>query len=75
MFGLTSSAGVINVMSAAPDPAKFMISAHIDYSDDGQFGSNLGEETERVVINAPLSNIAAIRFAISDDRNKGRASQ
>jgi iron complex outermembrane recepter protein len=71
LFGLTSSAGVINMVTAAPDPTKFMISAHVDYSDDGRFGSNFGEETERVVLNAPLSSIAAIRLAISDDRIKG----
>jgi iron complex outermembrane recepter protein len=71
LFGLTSSAGVINMVTAAPDPTKFMVSAHVDYSDDGRFGSNFGEETERVVLNAPLSSIAAIRLAISDDRIKG----
>jgi iron complex outermembrane recepter protein len=71
LFGLTSSAGVINMVTAAPDPTKFMVSAHVDYSDDNRFGSNFGEETERVVLNAPLSNTAAIRLAISDDRIKG----
>jgi iron complex outermembrane recepter protein len=71
LFGLTSSAGVINMVTAAPDPTKFMVSAHVDYSDDGRFGSNFGEETERVVLNAPLSSIAAVRLAISDDRIKG----
>ena len=48
-----------------------MVSAHVDYSDDGRFGSNFGEETERVVVNAPLTNTAAVRLAISDDRIKG----
>jgi iron complex outermembrane recepter protein len=71
LFGLTSSAGVINMVTAAPDPTKYMVSAHVDYSDDGRFGSNFGEETERVVLNAPISNDAAIRLAISDDRIKG----
>ncbi len=71
LFGLTASAGVINMVTAAPDPTKFMVSAHVDYSDDGRFGSNFGEETERVVVNAPLSSIAAVRLAISDDRIKG----
>ena len=71
LFGLTSSAGVINMVTAAPDPTKFMVSAHVDYSDDGRFGSNFGEQTERVVLNAPLSSIAALRLAISDDRIKG----
>src|SRR6204780_918282 len=71
LFGLTAPAGVINITSAAPDPSKFMTSAHIDYSDDGKFGSKFGEETERAVLNAPLSDNAAIRLAVSDDRTKG----
>jgi iron complex outermembrane receptor protein len=71
LFGLTSSAGVINMVTAAPDPTKYMVSAHVDYSDDGRFGSNFGEETERVVLNAPISSNAALRLAISDDRIKG----
>jgi len=71
LFGLTSSAGVINMVTAAPDPTKYMVSAHVDYSDDGRFGSEFGEETERVVLNAPLSSNAAVRLAISDDRIKG----
>jgi iron complex outermembrane receptor protein len=71
LFGLTASAGVINITSAAPDPTKFMTSAHIDYSDDGRAGSKFGEETVRAVINAPVSDNAAIRLAVSDDRTKG----
>jgi iron complex outermembrane receptor protein len=71
LFGLTSSAGVINMVTAAPDPTKFMVSAHVDYSDDGRFGSDFGEETVRAVFNAPLTDTAAIRLAVSDDRIKG----
>src|SRR5271154_5943895 len=71
LFGLTSSAGVINMVTGAPDPTKFYATAHVDYSDDGKFGSKFGEETERVVLNAPLTSTAAIRLAVSDDRTKG----
>jgi iron complex outermembrane recepter protein len=71
LFGLTSSAGVINMVTAAPDPTKFYTTVHIDYSDDGTAGSNFGEETERAVLNAPLSSNSAIRLAVSDDRTKG----
>jgi iron complex outermembrane receptor protein len=71
LFGLTSSAGVINIVSAAPDPSKFMVSGHVDYSDDGRFGSKFGEETVHAVVNAPISDTAAVRLAISDDRVKG----
>ena len=71
LFGLTSSAGVINMVSAAPDPTKFYVTAHIDYSDDGEAGSKFGEETERAVLNAPITSNSAIRLAVSDDRTKG----
>jgi len=71
LFGLTSSAGVINMVTAPPDPTKFYGTAHIDYSDDDKFGSKFGEETERAVLNAPLTDTAAIRLAVSDDRTKG----
>jgi iron complex outermembrane recepter protein len=71
LFGLTSSAGVINAVTVAPDPTKFYATAHVDYSNDGTAGSKFGEETERAVLNAPISSNSAIRLAVSDDRTKG----
>jgi iron complex outermembrane receptor protein len=71
LFGLTSSAGVINMVSAEPDPSKFYVTAHVDYSDDGEAGSKFGEETERAVLNAPITSNSALRLAVSDDRTKG----
>jgi iron complex outermembrane receptor protein len=71
LFGLTSSAGVINMTTAAPDPSKFEVKAHVDYSDKGRAGSEFGEETVRAVLNLPLTSIAAVRLAVSDDRIKG----
>ena len=71
LFGLTSSAGVINMTTVAPDPDKFEVKAQIDYSDDGKFSSQFGEETVRAVFNAPITQNSAIRLAVSDDRTKG----
>jgi iron complex outermembrane recepter protein len=71
LFGLTSSAGVINMVSAAPDPSKFYVTAHVDYSENGTAGSKFGESTERAVLNAPITSNSAIRLAVSDDRTKG----
>ena len=42
LFGLTSSAGVINMVTGAPDPAKFEAKAHIDYSSHGHVSSDFG---------------------------------
>jgi iron complex outermembrane receptor protein len=71
LFGLTASAGVINMISAAPDPSKFEAKAQLDYSDLGRVGSEFGEETVRAVLNAPITGNSAVRLAISDDRTKG----
>jgi iron complex outermembrane recepter protein len=71
LFGLTSSAGVINIVTAAPDPTKFYVTAHVDYSENGTAGSKFGESTERAVLNAPITGNSAIRLAVSDDRTKG----
>src|SRR5580698_11667891 len=71
LFGLTASAGVINMTTAAPDPSKFEVKGHVDYSNLGHVGSEFGETTVRGSINMPLSPIAAVRLAVSDDRIKG----
>ena len=57
--------------TVAPDPDKFEVKAQIDYSDDGKFSSQFGEETACAVFNAPISQNSAIRLAVSDDRTKG----
>jgi iron complex outermembrane recepter protein len=71
LFGLTASAGVINIVTAAPDPSKFEAKAQLDYSDLGRAGSEFGEETIRAVVNAPITSNSAVRLAITDDRLKG----
>jgi iron complex outermembrane recepter protein len=71
LFGLTASAGVINMTTAAPDPSKFEVKGHVDYSNLGHVGSEFGETTVRGSINMPISPIAAVRLAVSDDRIKG----
>jgi len=71
LFGLTSSAGVINMVSAPPDPSSFYVTAHVDYSEPGKADSKFGEETERAVLNAPITSNSAIRLALSSDHTKG----
>jgi iron complex outermembrane recepter protein len=71
LFGLTSSAGVINMVTAAPDPSKFEAKAHADYSDKGTAGSKYGQETLRGVVNIPLTEASALRISASGDRLNG----
>lgn len=56
LFGRNSSAGVINVVTAAPDPSRIAAIAHVDV---GTKDSYIG----RVALNLPLSDNAAVRLA------------
>jgi iron complex outermembrane receptor protein len=71
LFGLTSSAGVINIVTNAPDPSKFETIWHGDYAANGHAGSEFGQETLHGVVNIPLSGDSALRVAGSIDDNRG----
>ena len=71
LFGLTSSAGVINMVTVAPDPSKIEFKAHADYSANGHVGSDFGRETLRAVANIPLSTASALRISVTGDRIDG----
>jgi iron complex outermembrane receptor protein len=71
LFGLTSSAGVINIVTNAPDPNKFDASLHVDYAHNGTAGSDYGQTTVQSVVNIPLSGSSALRVAGSIDDNLG----
>lgn len=71
LFGLTSSAGVINIVTNAPDPNAFSTDWHVDYAHKGTAGSEYGQETVQGVVNIPVSGNSALRIAGSVDDNKG----
>lgn len=71
LFGLTSSAGVINMVTAAPDPDQFSSRLHLDYSNMDQLGSNFGQATVRGVVNIPLSDNSAMRVSATWDETEG----
>ena len=71
LFGLTSSAGVINMVTNAPDPSGFNASAHVDYSNHGTARSDFGQALLRGVINVPLSGSSALRVSASATRLEG----
>src|SRR3984957_251469 len=56
LFGLTSSAGVISILTNAPDPSGFHTMWHADYANKGTAGSLFGQETLQGVVNLPLSD-------------------
>jgi len=71
LFGLTSSAGVINIVTNAPNPSQFESIWHADYANNGTAGSEFGQETVHGVVNIPLSADSALRVAGSIDDNRG----
>ena len=56
LFGRNSSAGVINIVTNAPDTTKFAASAHVDA---GTRGDDMGQ----LMLNAPLGSSAALRVS------------
>ncbi|GAB1268275.1 TonB-dependent receptor [Aurantivibrio infirmus] len=71
LFGLTSSAGVINMVTVAPDSSNFSSRFHVDYSNADQLGSNYGQATVRGLVNIPLSDNSAIRVSATWDETEG----
>lgn len=71
LFGLTSSAGVINMSTVAPDPSGFSSMAHVDYSNGGTGGSEFGQQTLRGAVNMPIGNNSALRLALNSNRVEG----
>lgn len=71
LFGLTSSAGVINMVTVAPDPTKFETKLHVDYSDKGTAGSKFGQQTFKGVVNVPFTDDSALRLSVTGDRTSG----
>jgi iron complex outermembrane receptor protein len=71
LFGLTSSAGVLNITTNAPDPTAFSSDWHLLYAHKGTAGSEFGQETAQGVVNVPISGNSALRVSASVDDNIG----
>ena len=71
LFGLTSSAGVISILTNAPDTTGFHTNWHADYAHKGTAGSEFGQETLQGVVNVPLGDLSALRVSTSIDDNRG----
>lgn len=63
LFGLTTSAGVINITTNAPDPTGFSGRVRTELSNDGTAGSKFGNQIVQGVINLPLGPTAAVRVS------------
>jgi len=63
LFGLTTSAGVINITTNAPDFTKFSARIRSELSAAGFAGSKFGNQVIQGVINTPLAPNAALRVS------------
>lgn len=63
LFGLTTSAGVINITTNAPDPTQFSGRVRTELSDQGTAGSKYGQQVIQGVINVPVSTTSALRVS------------
>lgn len=63
LFGLTTSAGVINITTNAPDPSKMEARVRTELSDAGTAGSKFGQQVVQGMLNVPVSSNAAVRIS------------
>ena len=63
LFGLTTSAGVINITTNAPDPSAFTARVRTELSNAGTAGSKFGDQIVQGVLNFPLGADAALRVS------------
>jgi iron complex outermembrane receptor protein len=63
LFGLTTSAGVINITTNAPDPSEFSGRVSTQLSDAGTAGSKFGQQIVQGVVNVPTSSNSALRVS------------
>lgn len=63
LFGLTTSAGVINITTNAPDPNKVEARFRTELSAAGVAGSRFGDQIVQGMVNVPLGGTAALRVS------------
>ncbi|MCJ2183715.1 TonB-dependent receptor [Novosphingobium sp. 1949] len=63
LFGLTTSAGVINITTNAPDFNAFSARVRTQLSGAGTAGSKFGNQVVQGLVNVPLADNAALRVS------------
>jgi iron complex outermembrane receptor protein len=71
LFGLTTSAGVINITTNAPDPTQFSGRVRTELSDAGTAGSKYGQQVIQGVVNIPVSATSALRVSGMSNTRQG----
>ena len=63
LFGLTTSAGVINITTNAPQPGVFSGRVRTELTSAGTAGSDYGQQVIQGVVNIPVSMNSALRVS------------
>lgn len=71
LFGLTTSAGVINISTTAPKFGEFSVRARTELSKAGTAGSDFGRQLGQIVVNVPIAANAALRVSGNTDLTQG----
>lgn len=71
LFGLTTSAGVINITTNAPRFNETSVRVRTELSSSGFAGSEYGQQVVQGVVNLPLASNAAIRVSASGNFRQG----
>ncbi len=62
LFGFAASAGVINIITNAPELSVFKAKVGIDVTADDTLGNNFGRQEIRAMMNVPTSERTALRL-------------
>ncbi|HVT35004.1 MAG TPA: TonB-dependent receptor, partial [Nevskiaceae bacterium] len=65
LFGKNASAGVVSIITNAPDPSRFSIGGHVD------LGSKFGYRLAQASVNLPITDDLAIRINAGQTYTKG----
>jgi iron complex outermembrane receptor protein len=71
LFGLTTSAGVINITTNAPVFGRFSGRVRTELSKDGTAGSDYGQQILQGLVNIPIAENAAMRVSASMNKRQG----
>ena len=71
LFGLTTSAGVINIATNAPEFGRFSGRVRTELSKDGTAGSEYGQQIVQGLLNIPLAENAAVRVSGGMNKRQG----
>jgi iron complex outermembrane recepter protein len=71
LFGLTTSAGVINIVTNAPQFDGFSARLRTELATDGSLGSEYGQQIVQGLVNIPLGDSSALRLSGNANLRQG----